>query len=71
VSSPAAPSDVFHVDLDDTNSLSRVGDAGAQHVALWLSASDLFARRDVALRALDLRLSVDPYATLDVVLYPR
>jgi hypothetical protein len=62
--------DVFKVDLDDAASLSQAAAPGAQHVALWLSGEDLFARRDRALRALDLRLTVDPYAVLDVVLYP-
>ncbi len=62
------PRDVFVIDLDDSLSLGRAAQPGAQHVALWLEGRDLFARRDVALRALDLRLTVDPYATLDVVL---
>jgi hypothetical protein len=38
---------------------------------VWLRADDLFARRDRVLRAIDARLAVDPYATLDVVLAPR
>lgn len=43
---------------------------GAQHVALWFAADDLFARRDRIVRAIDARLQIDPYATLDVVLAP-
>jgi len=62
------PRDVFVVDLDDSLSLAGAAQPGAQHSALWLEGRDLFARRDVALRALDLRLAVDPHATLDVVL---
>jgi len=64
------PADVFEVDLDAPR-LERLNAAGAQHVALWLRGRDLFARREVCLRALDLRLGVDPYATLDVVLRPE
>ena len=43
---------------------------GAQHVALWFRGADLFARRAAILGALDARLRIDPYATLDVVLAP-
>lgn len=52
--------DVFHGD----------GEAlpGAQHAALWFDAPDLFSTRDAIGRAIDARLAVDPYATLDVVL---
>ncbi len=71
VEQAAEPRDVFMVNLDDALSLSAVDRPGAQHVALWLTGRDLFARRDVALKALDLRLTVDPYATLDVVLRPE
>jgi hypothetical protein len=71
VEQPAAPCDVFRVLLDDPTTLEAAAQPGAQHVALWLSGRDLFERRDVALRALDLRLRVDPYATLDVVLRPE
>lgn len=63
--------DVFKVDLDDPMSLQSAAAPGAQHVALWIEGRDLFARREVALRAVDVRLSVDPYATLDVVLRPK
>ncbi|MFT3926126.1 MAG: radical SAM protein [Myxococcales bacterium] len=65
------PEDVFEVDLDAPFSLHRLERPGAQHVALWLKGRDLFARRDVCMRALDLRLGVDPYATIDVVLRPE
>ncbi len=44
---------------------------GPQHAALWFCAPDLFARRDHVLRAIDARLALDPYATLDVVLCPQ
>jgi hypothetical protein len=60
--------DVFRVDLDTQVGLSEAGAPGAQHVALWLCGKDLFARRELAQRALAARLSVDPYAMLDVVL---
>jgi hypothetical protein len=62
------PPDVFHVDLEAPQPPAA---AGAQHVALWLEAEDLFARKDAALRAIESRLAVDPYATIDVVLAPR
>ncbi len=56
--------DVFHAELDGT----PVAAPGAQHVALWFDAPELFARKDAIGRAIDARLAVDPYATLDVVL---
>jgi hypothetical protein len=62
------PRDVFEVDLDAP---LEPAPTGAQHVALWLTGDDLFARRDAALRAIEARIGVDPYATLDVVLEPR
>ncbi|MFL5363882.1 MAG: B12-binding domain-containing radical SAM protein [Myxococcales bacterium] len=62
------PPDVFHVDLDAPLAPAP---PGAQHVALWLEGADLFRSRAAALRAIDARLSVDPHATLDVVLAPR
>ena len=43
----------------------------AQHVALWFRAADPFTRRGEILRAIDARLRLDPYATLDVVLCPE
>ncbi|MDR3639306.1 MAG: B12-binding domain-containing radical SAM protein [Isosphaeraceae bacterium] len=64
------PPDVFVFDADASTAALR-NEPGAQHVALWLHADDLFARRDRVLRAIDNRLTVDPYATLDVVLAPR
>lgn len=60
--------DVFQVQLDSAEGLAEAGAPGAQHVALWLTGKQLFARRDLAQRALAARLTVDPYATLDVVL---
>ena len=54
----------------DDPGLSRMRSPGAQHVALWLTGRDVFARRDLALAALDARLEIDPYSTLDVVLAP-
>ncbi len=59
--------DVFRVDLD----ASLAAAPGAQHVALWFDAVDLFARKDAVARAIDARLAIDPYATLDVVLVAR
>ncbi len=56
--------DVFRADLDKPGSAAP----GAQHVALWFNAPDLFARKDAIARTIDARLAVDPYATLDVVL---
>ncbi len=61
------PRDVIHVDLDAD---LQPAEPGAQHVALWLHARDLFARRERALKVLDVRLALDPYATIDVVLRP-
>jgi sulfatase maturation enzyme AslB (radical SAM superfamily) len=63
--------DVFRVQLDSGDGLSEAGMPGAQHVALWLCGRDLFAQRAGAQRALAARLAVDPYAMLDVVLYPE
>lgn len=61
--------DVFRVDLDDSSeSLAGVSGPGAQHQAIWFVGRDPFRRRDLIFRALDRRLEVDPYATLDVVL---
>jgi radical SAM superfamily enzyme YgiQ (UPF0313 family) len=64
------PPDAFEVDAD-AGPLPVRAVPGAQHVALWFRGEDLFARRDLIGRAVDARLAVDPYATLDVVLYPR
>jgi len=46
----------------------EVPEPGNQHAALWFAAPDLFARRADILGAIDRRLRIDPYATLDVVL---
>lgn len=61
----ASAPDVVRVDVDGPLAPAR---AGAQHVALWLEGGDLFGRRAVITKAIDERLAVDPYATLDVVL---
>lgn len=71
VSAAAEPRDVFVVDVERPETLSCAGTAGAQHCALWLTGRELFARREVGLAALEARLLVDPYATLDVVLAPE
>jgi tRNA A37 methylthiotransferase MiaB len=63
--------DVLEIDVDAPQALARAAEPGAQHVALWFTGRDLFAGREVILRALALRLEVDPYATLDVVLRPE
>jgi tRNA A37 methylthiotransferase MiaB len=44
---------------------------GPQHVALWFAGRDLFGSRAQILRSLDARLTIDPFATLDVVLAPQ
>ena len=64
------PADVFRLDVDHPDP-SRMRMPGARHVALWLAGSDLFAHRDTGLAAIDARLAVDPYATLDIVLAPE
>jgi hypothetical protein len=66
---PPNPPDVFVLDLDVQAGITAK--PGAQHVALWLRADDLFERRGRVVRAVGARLAVDPYATLDVVLAPR
>ncbi len=51
--------------------VTRVGDAvapAARHTALWHGGPGLFERRAELLRAIDARLQLDPYCTLDVVL---
>jgi hypothetical protein len=45
--------------------------ASGRHAALWFRAPDPFARRGEILRAIDARLRLDPYSTLDVVLCPE
>jgi radical SAM superfamily enzyme YgiQ (UPF0313 family) len=65
------PPDVFFIDLDhDGDAVSRLRQPGARHVAVWLRSQDLFDLRHVIRRALEARLDIDPYATLDVVLNP-
>ena len=59
--------DVFRVDL----AAPQLALPGAQHVAIWFDDLDLFARKEAIARAIDARLAVDPYATLDVVLVAR
>ncbi|MDB4976027.1 MAG: Fe-S oxidoreductase [Myxococcaceae bacterium] len=71
VAEPSSPVDVLTVDLDRPETLAQAALPGAQHVALWLRGRDLFGKRELALRALELRLAVDPYSTLDVVLCPE
>jgi hypothetical protein len=44
---------------------------GAQHVAIWFKGRDLFARRAEIFAAVEQRLRLDPYATLDLVLAPE
>jgi hypothetical protein len=70
---PVSPPDVFHLDLERAGTAERDAAAkpGAQHCALWFEGEDLFSRRAELLAAIDARLAVDPYATLDVVLAPR
>jgi hypothetical protein len=60
------PPDVF------VHTAGHVGPAkpGAQHCALWFHGDALFEQRAQVLAAMDARLTVDPYATLDVVLAP-
>ena len=70
VAEAAQPLDVLHVDLELPDQLALASVPGAQHVALWLHGRDLFGQRERALKALELRLAVDPYATLDLVLAP-
>jgi tRNA A37 methylthiotransferase MiaB len=65
------PRDVFRVNLDDGTGLSEARGAGARHAALWLHSKDPFAHRDVAQRAVELRLTADPYCSLDVIVYAR
>lgn len=65
--------DRFPLDLDSADAKSRADAAapGARHAALWLTASDLWTRRDAALRAIEARTQIDPHCTLDVVLEAR
>jgi hypothetical protein len=67
------PPDVFSADLDGTEAevLAAVSAPGARHAALWLSARDLWRRRDLARRAVEARIATDPFSTLDVVVLAR
>lgn len=52
--------------------VTRVGDRvepGARHVALWVDG--VYEQREELGRAIDARLAVDPYCTLDVVLVAK
>jgi hypothetical protein len=64
------PPDRFALDLDRADAAGRLlaRAPGGRHAALWLSAEDLWSRRDGLLAAVDARLEVDPDCTLDVVL---
>ncbi len=64
--------DVFALDLDDATLAATLAARapGAQHAALWLTGRDLWAQRAGVKAAVEARLRVDPYATLDVVLRP-
>ena len=55
----------------DVVPLSRAAEPGARHTALWADANDPFGEREALGRAIDARLAVDPYGTLDVVLPAR
>ena len=55
-------------DMPDVFQLDAPSAPGAQHVSLWCDAPDLFEKREAINKAVDARLAVDPYATLDVVL---
>ncbi len=61
-----SPPDVVRVDLDCADPPPLM--PGAAHQALWLQARDLDAHRTRILAAIDARIAVDPFATLDVVL---
>ncbi|HYZ87985.1 MAG TPA: radical SAM protein [Myxococcales bacterium] len=70
VAGASDPTDVFWFDVDDPD-LPRMRAPGAQHTALWIAGRDLFAGRRAAFAAIDARIAIDPYATLDVILAPR
>jgi radical SAM superfamily enzyme YgiQ (UPF0313 family) len=65
--------DVFSVDLDAPAAadLAAAAVPGSSHAALWLEGRDLHGAREIARRAIEVRLGVDPHAVLDVVLCPR
>ncbi len=68
----AEPRDVVTLDVDapDAASVAAVQFPGAEHLSLWILGRDLWAARDTVRRAVEARLSVDPYSMLDVVLAP-
>ena len=68
----AEPRDVLRVRFpaEDAAVIDRARGPAAQHVALWFEGDDLFAERRRILEIVDARLTVDPYAVLDVVLSP-
>ncbi len=69
---PVEPPDVFQLSPEKASGAERAAAArpGAQHCALWFEGEDLFSHHAALLSAIDARLAVDPYATLDVVLAP-
>lgn len=42
-----------------------------QHVALFFTGADLFAYRDVIIKAVEKRIKIDPHGLMDIVLQPR
>lgn len=68
----AAAPDVLRIDFDRGSpaDFDRAARPAAQHVALWCVGEDLYAVRSRLLEAVRVRLAVDPYAVLDVVLAP-
>lgn len=66
------PPDVFQINLDDSKEKWRhaIRQPGAQHVALWFQAKDLYARRGRISEVLDRRFDLDPFAIVDLVLAP-
>lgn len=66
-----SPTDVLEIDLDQNASPPELDRPGAPHLALWFHGSDPWAERERIRSAIRTRLSIDPYAILDVVLKPR
>ena len=67
------PVDSLFVDLDfpDATVMNRASVPGARHLALWLDASDIFGKRNLARRVIERRMAVDPYCILDVIIVAR
>ena len=71
--------DVFHFDTDSrafvgATSAAAIATAtgpGGQHVALWVRGNDLYVDRDAIIAAIKTRTTMDPFATLDLILRPR